>query len=83
MNHYEHTRTCDGLGVPAFGRCRVCVKLAGLALAHILLLVGEPLVGLGLGVWVRVWGLGGQLDSPLTGEEKEGPWASGAGAPLV
>lgn len=82
------TRTCDGLGVPAVGRRRrVWVKLAALALAHILLLLGALLVGLGVRVRVQVWGRGqgggrgGQLGSPLTAGEKQGPWASGAGAP--
>lgn len=83
-----HTRTCDGLGVPAVGRRQACVKLGGLALAHILLLVGVPPVGLRVWIRVQVWGRGqgrgrgGQLGSPLTGGEKKGPWASGAGAPL-
>lgn len=83
-----HTRTCDGLGVPAVGRRQARVELGGLALAHILLLVCVPPVGLRVWIWVQVWGRGqgrdrgGQLGSPLTGGEKEGPWASGAGAPL-
>lgn len=65
----------------------MCVELDELALAHILLLVGVPLVGLGVRVRVQVrgrglgGGRGGQLGSPLTGGEKQGPWASGAGAP--
>lgn len=83
-----NTHTCDGLSVPAAGRRQVCVKLDGLTLAHILLLVGVPLVKIWVWVRVQVWGRrrgggwGGQLGLPLTGGEKQGPWASGAGAPL-
>lgn len=73
--------TCDGLCVPAVRQRRVRLELAKITLAHILLFVFVLLVR--LRVWVRfwVWGRGGQLGSPLTGVEINGPWASGA--PLV
>lgn len=83
FQHVEHQQlvfvtpnvhsTCDGLGVPAVGCCQVCGKLAALALAHILFLVREVLVRLRVRVGIQVWGRGGQLGSPLTGGEKQGP----------
>lgn len=78
--------TCDGLSVLAVRLPWLCVHLAGLPLAHILLLLSVPLAS--LRVWVWVWGRGqgrawgGQLCSPLTALERQRPWASGAGAPL-
>lgn len=58
------TCTCDGFSIPAVRRRRV--RLAELALAHILLFADAPLVGLGVRVRVQVKGRGGQLGSPLT-----------------
>lgn len=52
------SRTSDGLGVPAVRRRQVCVKLLGLALAHILLFIYVTLVRLGVWVRVQVWGRG-------------------------
>lgn len=71
--------TCDGLSVPAVGQHLLCFELAGLALAHILLLVDVLLIRLWVWVWVQVWGRGrgggrgGQLGSPLTDGERQGP----------
>lgn len=60
------TRTCNGFSIPAVRRRRV--KLAEIALAHILLFVTAPLVGFRVRVWVRVQvkGRGGQLGSTFT-----------------
>lgn len=58
------TRTCNGSSIPAVRWRRV--KLAGVALAHILLFVIVPLVGFRVRVRVQVKGRGGQLGSTLT-----------------
>lgn len=68
------TRTRNGFSIPAVRWRRI--KLADLALAHILLFLTVTLVGFRVRVRVQVKGRGGQLGSTLTSKEINRLWAS-------